>query len=197
MGALRVKYLIGIFIVLVLLMGYFINKSNKEDAERLKQVEVMQQTKANEAQIALKQEAENKELKANTDIKIKELQSKYMMDYLEAKKVIESSKMTKDDKKFYVDLAGRWSDAFRVAGSTSRIALSQPVKDMQQIKRDLESHSTKTECEAKMKLELLKSYDYSIDGFLQFMQKNENVSSIFISMGADHQKNATALIDYC
>lgn len=197
MGAMIMKYMVGGLIVLVLIIGYFINKSNKEDMARLKQAEIAQKQKLIDAQAALSQEAAKKELKTITDIKIKELQSKYMMDYLEAKKVVESPKITKDDKKFYVDLAGRWSDAFRVAGSTSRIALSQPVKDMQQIKRDLESHITKTECEAKMKQELLKSYDFSIDGFLQFMQKNEDVSNLFISMGSDHQRNATALIDYC
>lgn len=191
------KYLIGVFVVLVLLMGYFVNKSNMEDHERLKQAELMQKQKLIDVQAAISQEVAKNKLKANTDIKIKELQSKYMMDYLEAKKVVESPKITKDEKKFYVDLAGRWSDAFRVAGSTSRIALSQPVRDMQQIKRDLESHITKTDCEAKMKQELLRSYDFSIDGFLQFMQKNEDVSNLFISMGSDHQRNATALIDYC
>ena len=168
-----------------------------EDHERLKQAELMQKQKLIDVQAAISQEVAKNKLKANTDIKIKELQSKYMMDYLEAKKVVESPKITKDEKKFYVDLAGRWSDAFRVAGSTSRIALSQPVRDMQQIKRDLESHITKTDCEAKMKQELLRSYDFSIDGFLQFMQKNEDVSNLFISMGSDHQRNATALIDYC
>lgn len=197
MGALIVKYAVGALIVIVLFVGYYINKSNKEDMVRLKQAESEQKQKIIDAQAILNQEVAKKELKDATDIKIKELQSKYMMDYLEAKKVVESPKITIAEKKFYVDLAGRWSDAFSVAGSTSRIALSQPVKDMQQIKRDLESHSPKTDCEAKMKQELLKSYDFSINGFLQFMQKNEDVSNLFISMGSDHQRNATALIDYC
>ena len=137
------KYAVGALIVIVLFVGYYINKSNKEDMVRLKQAESEQKQKIIDAQAILNQEVAKKELKDATDIKIKELQSKYMMDYLEAKKVVESPKITIAEKKFYVDLAGRWSDAFSVAGSTSRIALSQPVKDMQQIKRDLESHSPK------------------------------------------------------
>nr|WP_218951553.1 MULTISPECIES: hypothetical protein [Acinetobacter] len=186
--------------VVVLIVGglfYFINQSNKADVERLKQAEVAHQQKLEEAQDAEDKKIEAKKHKDETDIKIKELQSKYMMDYLEAKSIIDSPEMNKDGKKFYADLASRWSDALKVAGSTSRIALSQPVKDMQQIKRDLEARKTETTCELKLKNELIKSYDFAIDGFLQFMQKNELVSDLFIKLSSDSQKNANALIDYC
>lgn len=39
------KYFIGAFLVVVLITSYFLNKSNKEDAERLKQAEVAHQQK--------------------------------------------------------------------------------------------------------------------------------------------------------
>lgn len=194
---MNLKVLIAVVILIVGGLFYFINQSNKADVERLKQAEVAHQQKLEEAQDAEDKKIEAKKHKDETDIKIKELQSKYMMDYLEAKSIIDSPEMNKDGKKFYADLASRWSDALKVAGSTSRIALSQPVKDMQQIKRDLEARKTETTCELKLKNELLKSYDFAIDGFLQFMQKNELVSDLFIKLSSDSQKNANALIDYC
>ncbi len=194
---MNLKVLIAVVVLIVGGLFYFINQSNKADVERLKQAEVAHQQKLEEAQDAEDKKIEAKKHKDETDIKIKELQSKYMMDYLEAKSIIDSPEMSKEGKKFYADLAGRWSDAFRVAGSTSRIALSQPVKDMQQIKRDLEARKAETTCEIKLKNELLKSYDLAIDGFLQFMQKNELVSDLFIKLSSDSQKNANALIDYC
>lgn len=191
------KYGLIAVVVATVALFYFMSQSNKADAERLKQAEAAHQQKLDEAQAAEDRKIEDKKLKADTDVKIKELQSKYMMDYLEAKSIIDSPEMSKGGKKFYADLASRWSDAFRVAGSTSRIALSQPVKDMQQIKRDLEARKTETTCEIKLKNELLKSYDFAIDGFLQFMQKNEVISDVFIKLSSDSQKNANALIEYC
>ncbi|WP_104483699.1 hypothetical protein [Acinetobacter indicus] len=191
------KYLLIGALVIVLGAFYFMDKSNKADAERLKQAEIAHQQKLKSENAELIKAQQAKEKKAETDIRVKELQSKYQMDYLEAKKVVESPEISKDGRAFYVDLAGRWSDAFKVANSTSRIALSQPVKDMQQIKRDLEGRATETACEAKLKQELLKSYDFAIDGFLQFMQKNEVLSTGFISASSIFQENANALIEYC
>lgn len=37
------KHILGALIVFVLLVGYFINKSNKEDQERIKQTQISQQ----------------------------------------------------------------------------------------------------------------------------------------------------------
>ena len=48
-----------------------------------------------------------------------------------------------------------------------------------------------------MKDELVKSYDYAIDGFIQFMQKNEAISDVFLDISNKSQKNANMLIDYC
>ncbi|ENW23332.1 hypothetical protein F925_02290 [Acinetobacter lwoffii NCTC 5866 = CIP 64.10 = NIPH 512] len=191
------KYLFIGLLILASGMLYFMHQSNKASAERLKQAEIAHQQKLKSENAELIKAQQAKEKKAETDIRVKELQSKYQMDYLEAKKVVESPEISKDGRAFYVDLAGRWGDAFKVANSTSRIALSQPVKDMQQIKRDLEGRATETACEAKLKQELLKSYDFAIDGFLQFMQKNEVLSTGFISASSIFQENANALIEYC
>ncbi|MEG0031769.1 hypothetical protein [Acinetobacter sp.] len=191
------KYGLIAAIIAVVALFYFMSQSNKADAERLKQAEIAHQQKLGEAQALEDKKASDKVKKGETDKMVQELQSKYMMDYLEAKKVVESPEMSVAGRKFYADLAGKWGDAFKVASSTSRVALSQPVKDMQQIKRELESRKIETACEAKLKDELLKSYDFAIDGFLNFMQQNEAISSAFINIGLDHQKNANALVDYC
>lgn len=191
------KYLIIVAVVLIGGAFHWMSQDNKQDAEVLKQQQIAHQQKLEQEQKALQAQQEDKNLKAENDIKIKELQSKYMMDYLDAKAIIESPKMGVEGKKFYTDLSARWLDAFNVAKSTSRIALSQPVQDMQQIKRDLEARTTASVCESKLKQELIKSYDFAINGFLQFMQKNEIASTGFISLSADYQKNANALIDYC
>lgn len=178
-------------------MFYFMHQSNKASAERLKQAEIAHQQKLDAEKAELIKEQQAKSKKAETDVLIKELQEKYSMDYLDAKQIIESEKMSQKDKEFYVDLAGRWVDALNVAEATSRISLSQPVKDLQEIRRKLSEKQTTTYCEGRMKKELLKSYDFAIDGFLNFMHKNEILSSGFMALSKSYQQNANTLIDYC
>ena len=194
---MNLKYLsIGALAVIVALF-YFINESNKEDRERIKLAEIAHKQKIEQEKKAVIQSKQEQSKKVEIDVKIQELQSKYSMDYLDAKQIIESKKMPQKDKVFYADLAGKWVDALNVAGSTSRVSLSQPVTGMQEIRRQLRDKKAETYCESRMKQELLKSYDFAIDGFLNFMRQNEIVSSAFISMSSDYQKNANALIDYC
>ncbi|MEN8392422.1 hypothetical protein ABFP25_15045 [Acinetobacter indicus] len=191
------KYLLIGALVIVLGAFYFMDKSNKADAERLKQAEIAHQMKL-EQQKAEEIEAQNiKSKKIEVDSKISDLQAKYSMDYLDAKQIVESKKMPQEDKVFYANLSGKWVDALNVAGSTSRVSLSQPVKDMQEIRRQLRDKTTGTHCESRMKQELLKSYDFAIDGFLNFMRQNEIASTAFIALSKDYQKNANALLDYC
>ena len=194
---MNLKYIsVGVLAVIIALF-YFMHQSNKASAERLKQAEIAHQQKLEREKRATTQAQQEQSKKVATDVKIKELQDKYSMDYLDAKKIIESSKMTQMDKVFYTDLSGKWVDALNVAGATSRIALSQPVKDLQDIRRKLTEKQTSTYCEGKMKGELLKSYDFAIDGFLNFMHKNEILSSGFMSLSKSYQENANTLIDYC
>ncbi|MCI3877701.1 MULTISPECIES: hypothetical protein [Acinetobacter] len=194
------KLVIGLLAVIIVVFGYMY-KSSKEKSERLAKeaVEYQQKIESEKAKAEQEKQAElaHKQQKAILDSDIKNLQQKYSMDYAEAKKIIESTPITDVDKKFYAELASKWSDAIKVASSTSRIALSQPVKNMQDVKRSLVEKQTSTYCETKMKEELIKSYDYAIDGFLQFMQKNELVSDVFLQASNEFQKRAIALIDYC
>ncbi|MDO5541718.1 MAG: hypothetical protein Q4F77_00275 [Acinetobacter sp.] len=191
------KYGILAAIAVIAIAFYVMSQSNKADAERLKQAEIAHQQKLDAEKAELIKEQQAKSKKAETDVLIKELQEKYSMDYLDAKQIIESEKMSQKDKEFYVDLAGRWVDALNVAGATSRISLSQPVKDLQEIRRKLSEKQTTTYCEGRMKKELLKSYDFAIDGFLNFMHKNEILSSGFMALSKSYQQNANTLIDYC
>ena len=194
---MNLKYIsVGVLVVIIALF-YFMHQSNEASAERLKQAEIAHQQKLEQEKRVTTQAQQEQSKKVQTDVKIKELQDRYLMDYLDAKGIIESQKMELNDRKFYADLASRWTDAFKVAASTPRVALSQPVKDMQLIKRDIKAKQTKTFCESKMKDELVKSYDYAIDGFIQFMQKNEAISDVFLDISNKSQKNANMLIDYC
>lgn len=108
-----------------------------------------------------------------------------------------AQKMELNDRKFYVDLARKWADALNIAGATPRINLSQPVADLQDIRRKLKEKQTTTYCEGRLKDELLKSYDFAINGFLNFMHKNEIFSAGFMSLSKSSQENANTLIDYC
>lgn len=67
------------------------------------------------------------------------------------------------------DLVVRWIDALRVAGTTARIQLAVPVSSMQAIRREAEG-LTVPPCLDTGKVELLKSMDASIEGFLTFMR---------------------------
>lgn len=193
----KLKYISIGALVLIAALFYFMNERSKATTERLRQAEIAHQQKIEQEKKDITQAQQEQSKKAETDVRVKELQAKYSMDYLEAKKIIESPRMGQKDKDFYAGLSGRWVDALNIAGATSRIALSQPVKDLQDLRRNLAEKQTATYCESRMKDELLKSYDFAIDGFLNFMHKNEILSSGFMSLSSNYQQNANALIDYC
>lgn len=194
---MNLKVLIVAAVLIVGGLFYFINESNKADAERLKQAEVAHQKKLEQGKLEEKAREQKKIQKVEIDGQIKILQSKYSMDYLDARKIIESKKMSGKSKIYYAEMAEKWVDALNVAGATSRVSLSNPVKDLQEIRRELREKKTETYCESRMKDELLKSYDFAIDGFLNFMKQNEIISNAFIKLSSDHQQNANSLIDYC
>lgn len=191
------KYLIIGILVLASSMFYFMYQSNKASAERLRQAEIAHQQKLEQGKLEEKAREQKKIQKVEIDGQIKILQSKYSMDYLDARKIIESKKMSGKSKIYYAEMAEKWVDALNVAGATSRVSLSNPVKDLQEIRRELREKKTETYCESRMKDELLKSYDFAIDGFLNFMKQNEIISNSFIKLSSDHQQNANSLIDYC
>lgn len=62
----------------------------------------------------------------------------------------------------------KWLDAEKLAQSTARIALAQPVAALQQIKRDAEGMIVPP-CLDAAKAHLVSGMNWTIDGFVQFM----------------------------
>ena len=69
-----------------------------------------------------------------------------------------------------IGLSDRWFDAVEIADSTSRIALSGPVGELQAIRREI-GVVEGPDCAAKAGLALYNHTDHVIDGFLLFMQE--------------------------
>lgn len=67
------------------------------------------------------------------------------------------------------DVLVRWDDAVKVAGTTSRIALSQPVAALQGLRRDAEQ-LTVPPCLDEGKVQLVQAMDKAVEGFLVFMR---------------------------
>lgn len=96
------------------------------------------------------------------------------------------------------DLYVRWQDASTVAGTTSRIALSTPVANMQSIKRDAENLAVPP-CLAAGKSEMVKGMQLTIEGYLEFMANTEKQGDMklylkfeaakphFVNFSADRQ----------
>lgn len=70
-------------------------------------------------------------------------------------------------------LLGRWQDAITVANSTARIALDEPLADMQAIRRDVEQLDAPP-CAEQAQAALVASMDHTIEAFLLFMQEATN-----------------------
>ncbi|UNT63182.1 hypothetical protein IHE36_06875 [Acinetobacter towneri] len=174
------KYGILAAIAVMGIAFYFMHQSNKESMAR---IEASQQAYTEQQ---------------NKTVKVAELQ-KSLPDLREsdALKLIESPKMSDDDVAFYKDLSGRWFDALKVAGATPRIDLSGPVQELQKLKRDLDARQPKTDCEDMMRAELLSAYNHTIDGFLEFMMKNESQSGANTRVALDSMDAATFMLDYC
>lgn len=66
-------------------------------------------------------------------------------------------------------LIGRWQDTVKVAGTTSRIALSGPVTAMQGLRREAEQ-LTVSPCMDQAKGHLVQHMGGTIEGFLVFMR---------------------------
>ena len=67
-------------------------------------------------------------------------------------------------------LHAKWGDARQIASSTGRIALAGPVKQMQDILRELESMPL-VGCAQRVRAELTEGMTMELQGFLSFMQQ--------------------------
>lgn len=80
--------------------------------------------------------------------------------------------LTEDGQRVTERLTGilqEWLDTVKVAGATSRIALSGPVAQLQRIRRDTQSAHW-PQCSEQAKRHLVQMMDDQIEGFLGFMR---------------------------
>ncbi len=73
------------------------------------------------------------------------------------------------------DLAEEWDDAVAVAFSSSRMALSGPISDLQDIKRDVGNLEV-PECLVKSRDDLEKGMVAAIDGFIAFLGQESDTT---------------------
>lgn len=88
-------------------------------------------------------------------------------------------------------IAERWDDANSIAGSAARIALAAPVSDLQKIKREANELGVPG-CLAPAKRTLLASMEASIDAYLAFMQRNDDLTVSTKMLLAETKKSTFA-----
>ncbi|MFN3074024.1 hypothetical protein ACK1JC_10445 [Acinetobacter sp. TY2] len=162
------KYLVGVFIVLVLLMGYFINKNNMEDHERLKQAEITHQQKLEQEKLV----AAQREKSRNIEIRLK--QEKLAQDKLKAQQD-QAKKIESEQQEYsaFTSLLSKWINQDNIAGSTARIAVSTPVTELRRIQDELKSLNI-SGCLGGAKAKLLDAMGDEISMYLYFMQNSIN-----------------------
>jgi formylglycine-generating enzyme required for sulfatase activity len=89
----------------------------------------------------------------------------------------------------------RWDDGVNVASSTSRIALSGPAMNLQQIRRDLEGVKT-GECLADAKSALAEGMDATISGVLAFMGDSDS-GGLNFAMGSLRAGRYDDIVSLC
>ncbi|EOR08316.1 hypothetical protein [Acinetobacter tandoii] len=167
------KYLVIGALVLVGVLFYFMNQSNKADAERIKQAEIAHQQKIEAAKAA----ELDKQLGGTA---IKEETIKQVVDA----KLAENPEITPLQANELNGIILEWKDAAQVASATSRIALSQPVTKMQEIKRNISAKKYQG-CAESTRLLYVDAMSTNIDAYLEFMK------------GKEYELNAaTLLTDY-
>lgn len=171
------KYFVGAFLVVVLITGYFLNKSNKEDAERLKQAEIahqqkLEQEKIDEAksiQLFAQRQADETKIKALKLEKEKQDQNKRIQASEDEKnQAKEKNKKELQDFKVIFD---KWMTQDNIASSTARIAVAAPVTELRKIRDELNSLQI-TGCLVNTKSQLISAMDDEILMFVYFMQNN-------------------------
>ena len=96
--------------------------------------------------------------------------------------------LEKEDRAKLDDVMSRWSDASIVAGSTARIALSAPVKDLQSIRREAEK-LTVTPCLTRAQANMLVGMDAEILGYIKFMGDSKaNITKNLVEKYEAHAK---------
>ena len=167
------KYGLLAAIAVIAIAFYFMSQSNKEDAERLKRAEIVHQQK-----IESERAAELDKQLGGTAIKKETIQQ--VVDA----KLTENPEVTPQQASELNKIILEWMDAARVAGATSRIALSQPVSKMQEIKREISTKKYQG-CAESTRLLYADAMTTNVEAYLTFMR------------GSDYELEAAKqMIDY-
>lgn len=171
------KYgLIGV-IAAVIALFYFMNESNKESKERLKQAEIAQQqrleqNKIDEAQAKNSLEAQRTQFEKTKALKTEQEKNEQFQRVQDSEKQ-EAAKRELEITEFkkYQQISDKWMAQDSIASSTARVALSTPVTELRKIRDELKSTSI-TGCLSQAKEKLLLAMDDSIYAFVYFMQND-------------------------
>ncbi|MDH0828076.1 hypothetical protein N5C97_16645 [Acinetobacter johnsonii] len=155
------KYGLIAAVIAVVALFYFMSQSNKADAERLKQAEIAHQQKLESEKAA----GLNKEYGGSP---IKEETINKVVDAKMEKTVEVTPKQAQELNKIILE----WTDAATVAGATGRIALSQPVAKMQEIKRNISTKKYQG-CAESTRLLYVDAMTTNVDAYLEFMKGKE------------------------
>lgn len=94
-------------------------------------------------------------------------------------------------------LVKRWLDASKLANNTSRIALANPISNLQEIKRETEALVVK-ECLQEAKGKLVSGMNMVIDGYIAFMGNDkESMPAKTIIKGQDIMYESIAIASTC
>ncbi|WP_104499028.1 hypothetical protein [Acinetobacter indicus] len=174
------KYLLIGALVIVLGAFYFMDKSNKADAERLKQAEIAHQQKLEqqkvdamlyekEAELRRLQAEKAKALKAEQDKLNSQNQAQAFEQQQQAK--LKEIQLKKDMLQKYMDISNNWSRADLIAGSTARVALGNQVTELRKIRESLQKEKF-YDCLDPAKKDLLEAMDSAIFNYVYFMQND-------------------------
>lgn len=174
------KYLLIGALVIVLGAFYFMDKSNKADAERLKQAEIAHQQKLEQqkleaiqyekdAELRRLQAEKAKALKAEQDKLNSQKQTQAFEQQQQAK--LKEIQLKKDMLQKYMDISNNWSRADLIAGSTARVALGNQVTELRKIRENLQKEEF-YDCLEPAKKDLLEAMDSAIFNYVYFMQND-------------------------
>jgi hypothetical protein len=81
------------------------------------------------------------------------------------------------------EFSGEWDDAYKLAGSTSRMSLPPQIANLQTIRRKVENQSW-PECATKAHEHLIGGMDASIDGYIMFLDSDNDESLVGLKFKA-------------
>lgn len=163
----KIFMVVGLTALLIFGFAFYTNTQTKARREAFQaQIEAKQQ--------AEKQQAEEDRVRAQMKLQVSvPNDSKAYLKQAEEQKKADQALAEQNGKsaeavKLISDLYQRWQDTERVAGSTSRIALAQPVQALQEIKRSVDA-AVVPECAVTARASLSSAMAKIIDGYIAFM----------------------------